>query len=269
MKHLQKIENLSPKNYIFEKFFDENCIFFDIETTGFSPANSICYLIGTLQRTSDKIIIDQFLASEKTKEKEVILSFLDILKNKTTIITFNGLGFDIPFLEAKCKFYGISFDFHKYQQVDIYKQISEIKYLLQLPNYKQKTIESFLGISREDLYSGGELISVYQEYIHSHSNELEHLLLLHNFEDVIGMLDLMPILSYGEFIKGAYTIDTGVLQPYTTYDGEIGKEIIITIKNNIPVPKQISHQFGEFYLTMKDNITKIRIPVCEGTLRYF
>ena len=46
------------------------------------------------------------------------------------------------------------------QILDIFKELSPIKPLLCLENYKQKSIEAFLGIDREDKYSGGELINV-------------------------------------------------------------------------------------------------------------
>lgn len=51
------------------------------------------------------------------------------------------------------------------QILDIFKELSPIKPLLRLENYKQKSIEAFLGIDREDKYSGGELINVYYEYL--------------------------------------------------------------------------------------------------------
>ena len=269
MKHLQKQEILCINSPVSEHIFKDDCIFFDIETTGFSPTTSICYLIGTLQKDGDTILTDQFLAIDKKEEKEVLLSFLDVLKDKSTIITFNGMGFDIPFIEAKCKLYGIPFDFSCYQYVDIYKLVSEIKFLLKLPNYKQKTLEDFLGIHRNDIFSGGELIAVYEEYAHSKSIELESLLLLHNYEDVLGMLDLLPILTYHEILNGAYHIMYADTKSYITYEGDTGRELILTLSNTYRVPQQISHKFGDFYMTIYGDITKIRIPIYEGELRYF
>ena len=269
MKHIQKNAKLPCNSLILDKYFNENCIFFDIETTGFSPSSSMCYLIGTLGKDDNGVIVDQYLACDKNDEKDIILAFLNTIKNKSTIITFNGMGFDLPFIQAKCKSYGISFDFVKYQYIDIFKLVSEMKFLLKLQNYKQKTIEHFLGIQRDDLYSGGELISIYEEYILSQSKELEALLLLHNYEDVVGMLDILPILTYREILKGAYTLENAICQSYMSYEGETEKELIITLKNHYSVPCRVSHQFGDFYITMMDNHTKIRVTVYDGTLRYF
>lgn len=45
---------------------------------------------------------------------------------------------------------------------------------------KQKSIEQFLGVHREDKYNGGQLIDVYREYLHTHEKFLFDLLILHN-----------------------------------------------------------------------------------------
>ena len=42
--------------------FTENCIFFDIETTGFSPARTDLYLIGCATRRDSLLCIDQFFS---------------------------------------------------------------------------------------------------------------------------------------------------------------------------------------------------------------
>ena len=269
MKHIKKNATLPCNSLLSDTLFHENSIFFDIETTGFSPMSSICYLIGTLRKDADEILIDQFLASDTTDEKDVILSFLELLNDKTTIITFNGMGFDMPYIQAKCKTYAIDFDFSLFQYVDLFKLVSDVKFLLKLQNYKQKTIEQFLGIYRDDLYSGGQLISVYEEYTRSHSKESEALLLLHNYEDVMGMLDILPVLNYRELFQGGYILDNVVCLPFTSYEGDSGKELIITLNHKFPVPKRVSHRFGDFYISMMANTTKIRVSVYEGTLHYF
>lgn len=269
MKHIQKKEILIRQTPLTDRIFKEDSIFFDIETTGFSPASSIVYLIGCLRKDKDSIIIDQFLAENKADEKDVILSFLELIKDKNTIISFHGVGFDIPFIQAKCNAYNIPETLKEYQYVDIFKIISGIKFLLKLPNYKQKTIETFLNLKRDDIFSGGELINVYEEYLHTHSEESEKLLLLHNFEDVMGMLNILPVLTYTEILNGNYTVKDVSIQPYSSYDGESGQEMILTLENAYSVPNRISVHCNDFYLTMNKDISKIRVPIYEGELKFF
>ena len=65
MKHIQKEQLYIKQNALTNQIFGEDCIFFDIETTGFSPTTSSIYLIGCLRRKGELIIIDQFFAESK------------------------------------------------------------------------------------------------------------------------------------------------------------------------------------------------------------
>ena len=148
-----------------DSIFKENTMFFDIETTGFSPVKAIVYMIGCARRIKNRIVIDQYFAETPDDEAAVIEAFAGSLSGCSTIISFNGVGFDIPFLKNKYKKYKQEDPFCNVQILDIFKELSPIKPLLCLENYKQKSIEAFLGIDREDKYSGGELINVYYEYL--------------------------------------------------------------------------------------------------------
>ena len=269
MKHIRK-EQLYIKQYnLTNELFHEDCIFFDIETTGFSPASSNIYLIGCLRKVGENLVIDQFFAESKADEQEVLKEFIALLHQYKTIISFNGIGFDIPFIKAKCDTYGIEEHLKDFAYIDIFKLISSIKFLLKLPNYKQKTLESFLDIHRDDKFSGGELINVYDDYVKTHSAEAEELLLLHNFEDVTDMLDLIPALSYLNILKGDFRVKETEIAPFTAYDGNEGHELIITLENDYIVPKRVSYQYKDYYFTINRNTTKIRIPLYEGELKYF
>ncbi|MDD6157113.1 MAG: ribonuclease H-like domain-containing protein [Lachnospiraceae bacterium] len=269
MQHVHKEELYFKRNKLSDELVDEKTIFFDIETTGFSPKHSHVYLIGCARKIGEKLHIDQFFAENPGEEGRVIQAFLEILKDYTTIISFNGVGFDIPFLKAKCDLLGIPETLKDLHYLDIFKSVSEIKFLLKLPNYKQKTIEEFLGLERDDKYSGGELINVYLEYTQNPDEEKEQLLLLHNYEDIIGMTDLLPILTYLEIFHDQYAIKEIQVGTYRSIDGTNQQELLITIQNDYPVPKRVSYQYREFYLIMKDEVTTLRVPVYSGELHFF
>ena len=176
--------------------FTENCIFFDIETTGFSPARTDLYLIGCATRRDSLLCIDQFFSENAADQKNVLSAFLELLSGYDTILTFNGIGFDIPYLKAKCKALHLSDPFDAHSYIDLYKEVSRFKFLFALTSYKQKSIELFLGIDRIDAYSGGELIEVYKEYVRHPAKDSLSLLKQHNYEDVLYMPKLLPVLSY-------------------------------------------------------------------------
>lgn len=269
MKDTHKEELYIKQDPLTDQLFDEHSIFFDIETTGFSPATSSLYMIGCARRVGKYVCVDQFFAEKPEEEKIILTAFLEILKQYDTIISYNGVGFDVPYLKAKCDKYKLSESFKDYHYLDIFKSVSELKFLLRLPNYKQKTIESFLGLPRDDKQTGGELINIYLEYIKNPTPERSRLLHLHNYEDVIGMIDLLPVLSYLELFHGQYTILSTRIDSYHAYDGTSGNELIITMQNDYPVPKRISYKLDHIYLMISKSRTSIRVPIYDGNLRYF
>ena len=269
MKTTHREELYIKQDNLTDKLFDERSIFFDIETTGFSPSRASVYMIGCARKRGKYICVDQFFAENPSEEKIVINAFIEILKQYNTIISFNGIGFDIPFLKAKCDLYNIEESFKDYSYLDIFKAVSDIKPILNLENYKQKTIEKFLNIKRNDLYSGGELINVYYDYIKSKDDEQLDILLLHNFEDVVGMMDLLPVLSYLELLHGQYSIKETAIKPYLSVDGTEKSELYIFLENDFTLPQKISCRHDSFYINFNHDTTIIRVPIFEGELKYF
>ncbi|BBF42869.1 possible elongation subunit of DNA-dependent DNA polymerase [Lachnospiraceae bacterium KM106-2] len=180
----------------------EDLLFFDIETTGFSAEVTSLYLIGCIYYKNDAFHLIQWFADDYQSEKLVLTAFLEFTKEYKTLIHYNGQGFDIPYLQKKCAQYKISYDFTALESLDIYKKLFPYKAILNLANYKQKTIEEYLGIKREDTFSGGDLIHVYGSYLKAklsgdHDKEKEYLapLLLHNEDDLQGLVTITEILN--------------------------------------------------------------------------
>lgn len=269
MKTLHKEEIYINNDLFTNKYFTDNCIFFDIETTGFSPAHSTLYLIGCARKKNNRICIDQFFAEKPEDEKIILASFLEILKQYDTIISFNGIGFDIPFLKAKCDQYQLSEHFKDYHYIDIFKSIASIKPILNLENYKQKTIEKFLNLKREDLYSGKDLINVYQSYLKTPTEEAFRLLQLHNYEDVLGMIELLPIMSYLLLFNGNYTIKEISVNDYQTYQGEQKQELLIKVIHDYAVPQTLSLTSNQYHLHISNEYSTLRVPIFEGELKFF
>ena len=155
--------------YPLERLGDpEKLVFFDIETTGFSADYNIVYLIGCIWPEGDHLRFIQRFADTKAAEADVLTAFFYFLKDFRTLVHFNGDMFDIPFVTKRAKALKLTPAFDSVESVDIFRRIKPFKKLLGLPDMKQKTIERFLKIGREDLYNGGELIEVYLDYLRTH-----------------------------------------------------------------------------------------------------
>ena len=224
-------------------------VIFDIETTGLSANVSSLYLIGALWYDTPKkeIKMCQWFADDYTSECTILEAFSSFVSGFSTIVHYNGSGFDIPYLEKKMSQYHINCDLTRFEGIDIYRRIAPYKEFLHLPNCKQKTIEGFLHTDREDTYTGGELIDIYHEYVLTHDSEKEHFLLLHNAEDIKGMLDIIAALAIPDLIHEPVK----VIKVHANYYNDIHQqkcpEIIMSLKLPTPLPTDISYSAESCY----------------------
>ena len=151
--------------------------------------------------------------------------------------------------------------------MDLYKEAYRLRKVLKLSNLKQKTIEQFLGINREDKFTGGDLISVYHAYLESKDERLLKVLLLHNFEDLKAMPTLLNIHSYSSIFKGDFDIEQ--LEIIVRDNLCEKKECIITGSLHNKIMSRISFGYGDYYFTAYENSFKMKIDMYTGGLKYF
>lgn len=257
------------KDSLSQRIFHESALFYDIETTGFSARHNKIYFIGCAFRNGDQVTITQFFSESAEDESLILSSFLELCKKFHSTITFNGLGFDLPFILERCHHFQLAEQLSTMQHLDIFKQISTLKKLFKLPNMKQKSIEQFLGLHREDSYSGGELINVYHDYMKQPEDQKLYLLQLHNKEDVLGMIDILPILSYTEFINGNFEVSEYSIQSYQEYEGHSSLEVVFTLHLAFSLPKRISYGKDDIYISGCGDKVKCKIKIYQGELKYF
>ena len=161
----ETLENFSI-TYPLEKLAPlDNILFIDIETTGFTARSSYLYLIGCAYYLAGKWRTIQWMAENYNQESDILKAFFEFSKHYRYLIHFNGNNFDLPFITQKCEQLSLPYSFDSFQGIDLYKRIAPYKFFLKLPNCKQKTLEQFLGIDRKDVFSGGELIGIYHDYV--------------------------------------------------------------------------------------------------------
>ena len=250
----------------------EKLLFFDIETTGFSAAGSSLYLIGAASVTGGTWHLTQWFADRADGEEEVLQAFFSRLSSFDTLVHFNGDTFDIPYLEKRSEILGVSCPLRQMASWDIYKKIRPLKKLLGLDSLKQKAIEQFLGISREDRYSGGQLIQVYEDYLTTRDEELCRLLLLHNEEDLKGMPLILPILSYPDFLTGSFTLEEWTVWEETDIFGQKESFLEVTCRSRSRLPRPFSWDhpgFSGVSFSAEDDRLTLSIPILEDELKYF
>ena len=238
----------------------QQLLFFDIETTGLSAADSSLYLIGALSFDGKKWKLVQWMAEQFSEEEQVLRAFTDYCQGYDTLVHFNGDTFDIPYLKNCAKPYGLSMPFEGMGSIDLLKWIRPLKSLLSLENVKLKTIEQFLHIDREDQYTGRELISLYQTYTTQPSKEIQHLLLLHNAEDLKHLPTLLSILFYR---------DLAACSPTVLSCTQGNETLQVTGQLPFAVPQEICFSVAAASFHVTGARFDVTVPLYTGRLRYF
>lgn len=270
MKTEEIILNNFNLSYPLEKLNSiKDILFIDIETTGFLSSSSSIYMIGTAYYHEDNWCIKQFFANSIEEEEQLLKAFFEFADNFSYLIHYNGNTFDLPFINAKAEKYNLNNILLNKSGLDIYKRIMPYKNLLKLSDCKLKTIEQFLGIKRDDQYTGGELISVYKEYTENHDYNLYHTLLLHNSDDMKGMLTILPILAYYDLFNEPLTATKVLANYYQDHNGINKKELLINISIKTPLPVPISFMGQACYFKASSNSGTLVVPIYEEELKYF
>jgi len=153
--------------------FRETTVYLDIETTGLDQFND------------DITVVGMFDGNEVyTYIKDKNLDRLPLaLEKYSTIVSFNGLMFDMPFISTK-------FPQVKFNQIQL-----DLRFILTRLGYRGglKKIEKRMGITRTDDtegLSGFDAVRLWRRYEQGDCSALE-LLIKYNTEDIVNLEKLM------------------------------------------------------------------------------
>lgn len=254
----------------------EKLLFFDIETTGLSGDYSHLYLIGCTYHRNGSWHLIQWFANTPDSEEALLTAFFHFLNGFQFVIHYNGDSFDIPYLLKRCRALSLPYDFSQVVSIDLYKRIKPYRKLLNLENLKQKSVERFLGINRQDTYSGGELIPIYEDYLVTHEDCLYDMLMLHNKEDLEGMPLILPILNYPDFLEHDFCLEDLHLLITDTYSASVhsaaspgSHTLSLYLKSPYKVPVPFHYTTDLWGMDIRDQQLCLNIFLFEGTLKYF
>ncbi|WP_314731035.1 ribonuclease H-like domain-containing protein [Oribacterium parvum] len=275
------------------KFSPEEAILYDIETTGLNPKSSQLYLLGILLFHKENIELIQYFAESVLDEEEILKQFFQLCQTKKVLISFNGEGFDNRFVESIAKSYGKPPLHLNLKQLDLFKLIRKRKKFYGFESCSLKSCERFLGIHREDRCNGGELISVYREYLQNKDSKKKNSLLLHNREDIQNLPDLFSFLAYENIFQGNVHFQRAELlvrdeiikkncsnQTESTLEIEhseleetnnchTSEKICLKFSLPSPVPVPLTLAPKNYLLEIKDKSLFLTVPLYQGELCYF
>lgn len=271
-------------------------MFFDIETTGLSASRSALYLIGCMFLNGDRVVLRQFFSDGYEDEAKLLTCFSELLREHRILIHFNGNTFDIPYLKSKYIQNTLPDPFEDVLSVDIFALLRSLKKKLRLSSMTQKSLEEYVGLKREDMYDGGELIGIYKQYLRLNlmestgsfgnlsstafpnasyqnrqwlgegqaaegkSGELLRLLLLHNHDDMEGMLSVIRLLSVRRFFDGEFDVLSA------KQDGDV---LLVTVKVQDEIVVHALRGAGMNCSSSDGEELSFSIPIYEKELKVF
>ena len=178
----------------------------DIETTGLDRSKNEFVLGGLYDVEQRKL--HQVFAQSVEEEREALKAFGELMKSLDVVITYNGAGFDMPFLTERASKYD-DVDMPMPYDLDLYRVVrghSPLKRLL--PNLRQKTVEAYMGLwqSRTDEIDGAESVRLYREYERTGDPAGEKKILLHNSDDVRQLTRLIKVIEKCDFHEAMYSL---------------------------------------------------------------
>lgn len=245
-----------PERYA---MLDETALCFDIETTGLNKYTTHITVIGTGYVRDDRIVFLQWLLEDPSKEREMLTGFSDYLKNFTSILQFNGASFDIPYVAKRCALFHLPDPFAEMNCIDLYRSAKRLKSFLSLENLKQKSLESLFRIRRKDRISGRDCIFAYQDFLRYGDLSARDALLLHNEEDVTGLLALSGLMVFDR-------LPDAVKETAGSFEGD---DYILRFSLDHPVPFPVSRQTGSFRLELADSYGCLTLFGTRCVRKYF
>lgn len=257
------------ESQIFRSYFEGKRIgFFDIETTGLSPFRCKLILSGFSIPEKDKITSVQFLADDPSEEPLVIKETLKIMDDLDMVVTYNGKTFDMPFLDQRIKADKIHLSMPLPFNLDLYQAVKYTSPLKSfLPNLRQKTVESYMGLwtTRTDEISGADSVDLYYHYAGTKDEKIRDVILLHNADDIRQLSKLLPVLDKCDLHKTLFKAGLPGKNIFIT-DMRLGKTAlkIFGIQRTSPVNASYYDDFGSGLKAIYRETEKtfeIRIPV--------
>lgn len=167
----------------------------DIETTGFNRNKDIISVVGIVTFTNEgNCEVIQLFNDDGKSDHKIIESLTYLLEPIELLVTYNGDGFDLPFVNHKSESIGMKSilrhgDNHHVQSLDLLKISRELFHYL--PRKNLKTVEAELGIGRQDTIDGKEAAESYIRFLKTGNESERDKILLHNVEDILNLIPLL------------------------------------------------------------------------------
>ena len=205
IKDLMNIDNNEPsphslyflkKNSGKKNLELQNCLFFDLETTGLmGGAGTFPFLLGFGKFDSGNFVVNQYFLPEFGREYYLYKDLQNQFKHYDTLVSFNGKSYDLPLLKSRFIMNHMIPDFDKTEHLDLL-HISRRIWKDSIPSCDLISIESnVLNRQRFDDIPGWLIPQAYFDFLNYGLIHDIQRIIEHNYFDIVSLADLVFILS--------------------------------------------------------------------------
>ncbi len=169
---------------------DEDFAIIDIETLGLSMRPIV--LLGIAKPKKKSLCVSQFLLRDIQDEPSAIWALISQLEPNTSLITFNGKSFDIPYIKQRLAYYGMNaslsnphFDVLHFTRRALRNKLADCRL---------ETVEKYLGIERGINIPGALVPNFYETYLRTRNVGPLVAIVEHNKQDLINLGNLFSRL---------------------------------------------------------------------------
>jgi uncharacterized protein YprB with RNaseH-like and TPR domain len=168
----------------------ERICYLDIETTGLSMVP--LFLVGLMYTSEGRLVVDQLFARDYSEERTVLGYLASLMPRFDILVTFNGISFDVPFIEERMTIHRLSFP-EPAIHVDLLP-LARSAVGGRTPNHRLQTLEAYLcGRKRIGDIAGAEIPGAYHEFVRTRDAKDVANIIHHNRLDLVTMLQLVTV----------------------------------------------------------------------------
>jgi uncharacterized protein YprB with RNaseH-like and TPR domain len=174
-----------------------DCIFLDTETTGLAQSGgTFAFMIGVGFFNEAQFHLRQYFLVEPSQEDAMLLDLLNLLEQFSTIVSYNGISFDVPIIKSRIRYHRLPSDIHRKDHIDLLKY-ARMLFRFQFNDRSLKNMEfNVLKFYRSEEEIPGYLAPViYKEYLENKEIEKIEGVFYHNAMDIISLAAFISIVN--------------------------------------------------------------------------
>jgi len=182
--------------------FDEifniyKCIFLDTETTGLAlTGGTFAFMVGIGWYENDYFTVKQYFLENPSQEDAMLLDLDNLICNFETIVTYNGISFDLPILKSRFRYHRLPNQLSQKKHLDLLKY-ARMYFKYQFESRSLRSMEvNVLHFQRSEEEIPGYLAPIlYQEYLKNKDTDYIMGVFYHNEIDVVSLAALLNVVN--------------------------------------------------------------------------